>query len=114
MVPLSSVKITRVPTYLIRLLVRFVYGAITLYGQTSQTVPLQTKSSANPLSLAATKGISVDFFSSGYLDVSVPLVRLLHPMYSGADTQLMLGGSPHSEISGSKVSCHLTRAFRRL
>ena len=31
---------------------------------------------AFPLSLAATRGISVDFFSSGYLDVSVPPVRL--------------------------------------
>ena len=31
---------------------------------------------ANPLSLAATQGISVDFFSSGYLDVSVHQVRL--------------------------------------
>ena len=30
---------------------------------------------AGPLSLAATKGISVDFFSSGYLDVSVLRVR---------------------------------------
>ena len=33
---------------------------------------------ANPLSLAATQGISVDFFSSGYLDVSVPRVRLVN------------------------------------
>ena len=33
---------------------------------------------APPRSLATTNGISVDFFSSGYLDVSVPLVRLLH------------------------------------
>ncbi len=33
---------------------------------------------ASPRSLAATEGISVDFFSSGYLDVSVPRVRLLH------------------------------------
>ena len=31
---------------------------------------------AHPLSLAATKGISFDFFSSGYLDVSVPRVCL--------------------------------------
>ena len=31
---------------------------------------------ADPRSLAATKGISIDFFSSGYLDVSVPRVRL--------------------------------------
>ena len=30
---------------------------------------------APPLSLAATQRISVDFFSSGYLDVSVPQVR---------------------------------------
>ena len=33
---------------------------------------------AVPVSLTATTGISVDFFSSGYLDVSVPRVRLLH------------------------------------
>ena len=33
---------------------------------------------AVPLSLAATKGISVDFFSSGYLDVSVHRVRFLY------------------------------------
>ena len=31
---------------------------------------------ANPLSLAATRGITVVFFSWGYLDVSVPPVRL--------------------------------------
>ena len=30
---------------------------------------------ASPLSLATTQGFSVDFLSSGYLDVSVPLVR---------------------------------------
>ena len=33
---------------------------------------------AGPLSLAATQGISVDFFSSGYLDVSVPRVCLFN------------------------------------
>ena len=31
---------------------------------------------AVPRSLTATSGISIDFFSSGYLDGSVPLVRL--------------------------------------
>ncbi len=31
---------------------------------------------AAPRSLATTKGISVDFFSSGYLDISVHRVRL--------------------------------------
>jgi len=30
---------------------------------------------APPLSLAATQGISLDFFSFGYLDVSLPQVR---------------------------------------
>ena len=30
---------------------------------------------ANPRSLVATQGISVDFFSSGYLDISVLRVR---------------------------------------
>ena len=33
---------------------------------------------AGPISLAATFGISVDFFSSGYLDVSVHQVRFTH------------------------------------
>ena len=39
---------------------------------------LQCSLRAGPLSLAATKGISFDFFSSGYLDVSVPRVCLLN------------------------------------
>ena len=39
--------------------------------------------SAGPRSLATTGGVSVDFLSSGYLDVSVPRVRFLNPMYSG-------------------------------
>ena len=37
---------------------------------------------AAPLSLATTHRISVDFFSYGYLDVSVRHVRSAHPMYS--------------------------------
>ena len=37
---------------------------------------------APPLSLTTTEGISVDFFSSGYLDVSVPRVSLRSTMYS--------------------------------
>ena len=35
-------------------------------------------------------------------------------MYSVHDTQLMLGGFPHSEIFGSKGVCHLPEAYRRL
>ena len=41
---------------------------------------------AVPLSLAATNRISVDFFSYGYLDVSVPRVRFIYPMNSDKDT----------------------------
>ena len=69
----------------------FGYGAITHYGRTFQTVllpiinpmsgphnPRDTEVSqvwAGPLSLAATDGITIVFFSWGYLDVSVPPVR---------------------------------------
>ena len=44
---------------------------------------------AGPLSLAATQGISVDFYSSGYLDVSVPRVRFHPPMYSAGDVRAL-------------------------
>ena len=40
---------------------------------------------AIPLSLAATKGVSVDFLSSGYLDVSVLRVVLNWPINSASD-----------------------------
>ncbi len=43
---------------------------------------------ATPRSLAATWGISVDFFSCGYLDVSVLHVRFFEPMYSVQDTSI--------------------------
>ena len=85
-----------------------------------------------PRSLATTNGVSVDFLSSGYLDVSVPRVCPYSPMYSGISTCLTLlmiatprgtaasgqgparsvalrsnnnrisGGFPHSDIHGSK------------
>ena len=69
----------------------FAYGAITHYGRTFQTaqLPIINPMSrphnpettevvpvwAGPLSLAATYGITIVFFSWGYLDVSVPPVR---------------------------------------
>ena len=70
--------------------------------------------SAGPRSLAATRGVSIDFLSSGYLDVSVPRVCSSNPMYSGkkylvnpiidskANNNRISGGLPHSEIRGSK------------
>ena len=72
----------------------FAYGAITLYDGTFQSLPLPiinpmsgphnpgitvvTPVWATPRSLAATDGISIDFYSWRYLDVSVPSVRFLH------------------------------------
>ena len=53
---------------------RFLYGAVTLCRRPFQTVPVTSQRSAGPRSLAATDGVSLDFLSSGYLDVSVPRV----------------------------------------
>ncbi len=98
------------------------YGIITLYDRTFQTVPLTLAVHvAGPTtperkipqvwavssSLATTIEISVDLYSSGYLDVSVPLVSSYQTMYSSDGTaeavgfpirtspdQNLLGGSP--------------------
>lgn len=60
-------------------------------------------------------GISIDFFSSGYLDVSVLQVSFSHPMYSDVDNRGFNSiGFPHSDISGSKLYCQLPETFRRL
>ena len=58
-----------------------------------------------PRSLATTSGISVDFFSSPYLDVSVREVPFINLCI-----QLMIYDSssyvfPHSEICGSRLIC---------
>ena len=55
-----------------------------------------------PRSLATTSGISVDFFSSPYLDVSVQAVTFIRLFYSPYDDKKTLAGFPHSEIHGSK------------
>ena len=59
---------------------------------------------ASALSLAATRAISVDFSSSGYLDVSVPRVVLAHPILFRCGWRGMTpAGFPHSETRGSKA-----------
>ena len=79
------------------LIIDFAYGTFTLFGATFQTLPLsifQLKAPATPgripvwalpISLAATYGIDVSFFSSRYLDVSVPWVCFTTPMNSAQD-----------------------------
>jgi hypothetical protein len=80
MVPPCSNRISRVPFYSISPVTHFhLQGYHLLWPDfpdcsTSKVTGLR----ANPRSLAATRGISVDFFSSGYLDVSVHQVRFVH------------------------------------
>ena len=80
----GSHGVSRVPRYsgTVRVTFDFRYETFTLYGQASQLVPLSNHESlmdgpttphsrnctvwALPISLAATLGISFDFYSSGY------------------------------------------------
>ena len=90
-----------------------VYGAFTLYGHTSQYVPL-TLAKLNwavPRSLAATSRISVDFFSSGYLDVSVLPVRFLNLCIQSRMT--LRSGFPIRISVVNSAYYQLTTAFRR-
>ena len=56
---------------------------------------------APPVSLAATSGIDVSFFSSGYLDVSVHRVPGLDLWIQSRSLEVCSSRFPHSEISGS-------------
>ena len=94
MVPPSSHGIPRVPRYsgYSRLLSPFGYMTLTFFGAPSHALllgytmryavrtPKGFLLSVWPLSLslATTQEISVDFFSSPYLDVSVQAVPLIH------------------------------------
>ena len=61
---------------------------------------------APPLSLATTRGITVVLFSCGYLDVSVPRVRLPY-----RDVGHEPDGLPHSETRGSTGICPYPRTI---
>ena len=109
MVPPRSDKVSRASPYSISCAWPFAYGTITLYRRTFHSVLLGfTHLRATPLSLATTRGISVDFFSCGYLDVSV--LRVCLPCGIRPEGR----GFPHSDISGSKLVCQLPGAYRRL
>ena len=129
MVPPSSHRVSRVRRYsgygwLSRL---FVYGALTLYDAPSHALQLklnipcavQTPKVLLPLvwppprSLATTDGISVDVFSSPYLDVSVQAVPHVHLWIQCTLTEYCSAGFPHSDIHGSSACFRLTVAFRR-
>ncbi len=127
MVPARSHKVPRVSWYSGYRLVSssFMYGAFTLFGRLSQNLSIKLAESimrSEPqdarilvwplsISLAATLEIDVSFFSSGYLDVSVPRVPL-HALCVGAwITKVCLVGFPHSDISGSLDICSSPKLF---
>ena len=78
----------------------------TIAGPTTPAAPKLPPVWPRPLSLAATRGVSVDFSSSGYLDVSVPRVAPLPRMCSaGGSRELRPAGFAHSETLGSPGMC---------
>ena len=93
----------------------FAYGALTLCRRPSHAVlltqPIKKLSTTPeillppvcplPRSLATTSGISVDFSSSPYLDVSVQAVPLVYLWIQYTIHKLHLCGLLHSEIHGS-------------
>ena len=92
MVPLYSSRISRVPLYSRNLL------NITHTGLSPSVVSLSRLFILTyqlywpvPLSLATTNGISIDFFSSGYLDVSVLRVISLNLCIQFKVTHKVLG-----------------------
>ena len=63
------------------------------------------------ISLAATLEISVVFFSSGYVDVSVHRVPSVHLWIQCTVTEVDSAGFPHSDICGSSDICSLPQLF---
>ena len=112
MVPPASHRIPRVLWYSGYCFVElpFAYRALTYFGSSSQMIPLSISNRVMqsstpqillsavwpaPLSLATTQGISVDVFSSPYLDVSVQAVPLIYLFDSVYDVWKLL----HTDFS---------------
>ena len=127
MVPLTSHKVSRVSWYsgYRHVSSSFMYGAFTLFGRLSQNLsikltesiprsePRHARTPVWPLSisLAATCRIEFSFFSSGYLDVSVPRVPF-HTLWIGVWMHEVCScGFPHSDISGSRDICSSPKLF---
>ena len=130
MVPPVSHRVSRVRRYsgysLLGLL--FAYRALTLCGRPSQTFRLSNSSRDDcpqprrinptvwplPRSLATTSGISVDVFSSSYLDVSVQTVPPAYLFYSVcSSTVLPYWVAPFGNLR-INVYLQLPEAYRSL
>ena len=130
MVPPSSHGIPRVPRYsgYHAPTLTFEYGTLTLFGLPSHAVllvfvvfkvvrtPKALLLSVWPLprSLATTYGISVDFSSSPYLDVSVQAVPFLTLFDSGKDTWAFPMCVPTFGDPWINGYLHLPMAYRSL
>ena len=130
MVPPSSHGIPRVPRYsgYHAPTLTFKYGTLTLFGLPSHAVllvfvvfkvvrtPKALLLSVWPLprSLATTYGISVDFSSSPYLDVSVQAVPLLTLFDSDKDPWAFPMGVPSFGDLRINGYLHLPAAYRSL
>ncbi len=127
MVPACSHKVSRVSWYSgsRHAALDFAYGAFTLSGRLSQNrsaifdgslMRSEPRSARTPVwpvsrSLAATWEIEFSFFSSGYLDVSVPRVPF-HTLWIGVWMHEVCScGFPHSDISGSLGICPSPKLF---
>ena len=130
MVPPASHRVSRVRRYsgysLIQLVFRlrdyhplwsaFPYRSAKLLYRCVSPQPQRINPLVCPLprSLATTSGISVDFFSSSYLDVSVQTVPRVHLFYSmHADRVLLCRVSPFGNLR-VKGCLRLTAAYRSL
>ena len=127
MVPPYSHRVSRVRRYsgYCWLCSSFVYRTLTFYGVLSHTLrlDLQIPSAVRtpekllppvwplPRSLATTYGISVDFSSSPYLDVSVQAVPLLTLCIYVKMIHLQCIGLLHSDICGSFRACRSPQLF---
>ena len=118
----ASRRIPRVPRYsgYPPLLIACVYGAVTLFGSSFQSLPLgphsitqvlQPRSDRNPaglgnppVSLAATPGITFCF-------LLLPLLRCFSSRRSPPSRDRLAAGFPHSDTRGSKVVCTSPRLF---
>ena len=127
MVPACSHKVPRVSWYSgsRHVTPAFAYGAFTLSGWLSQNHSANSYESflrseprnaripvwALSISLAATLEIDVSFSSSGYLDVSVHRVPLRTLWIGVRIREVLSGGFPHSDISGSLDICSSPKLF---
>ena len=127
MVPACSHKVPRVSWYsgYRHVFSSFTYGAFTLSGWLSQnhsakieesimrSEPQSARTLVWPLSisLAATLEIEFSFFSSGYLDVSVPRVPYIQLFIHCMLTEVYSARFPHSDITGSMDICSSPALF---